>query len=387
MARTPTARRGALAALVLGCLLVGGGPAVAVDADDEYPTWAEVRAALNSEAASEAEYERLELALTRAQSEAATAAKNADAAAAAAQRADQDLQRATERESALQKGAKQAQDELTENSEALARMVSWLYVNGTGLSSASELIASQNPEDFMSKLSTATQISGTWNVLSENAAAELNNASALQEQADAAKHERERLAEEAAATAEAAVAARSEADAAVALALERSETMYEQLATLRGTTAEIERLYQVGQTVAADQAEQQRQRENAAQTSGSGGSGGSGGGSGQIVVNPAAAQAYARSRLGAHGWADSQFSCLVSLWNGESGWRADARNPYSGAYGIPQSYPAEKLAAAGADWRTNANTQIDWGLAYIKAAYGSPCVAWNTWQARNPHWY
>ncbi|PRI11478.1 hypothetical protein [Leucobacter massiliensis] len=77
----------------------------------------------------------------------------------------------------------------------------------------------------------------------------------------------------------------------------------------------------------------------------------------------------------------------MSLWNGESGWRADALNPWSGAYGIPQSLPAEKMAAAGPDWRTNAATQISWGLAYISAAYGSPCNAWAMWQSRNPHWY
>ena len=48
---------------------------------------------------------------------------------------------------------------------------------------------------------------------------------------------------------------------------------------------------------------------------------------------------------------------------------------------------AEKMAAAGPDWRTNGRTQVDWGLAYISAAYGSPCAAWNAWQRRSPHWY
>ena len=34
----------------------------------------------------------------------------------------------------------------------------------------------------------------------------------------------------------------------------------------------------------------------------------------------------------------------------ESGWRVDADNPSSGAYGIPQALPGSKMASAGADW-------------------------------------
>ena len=33
------------------------------------------------------------------------------------------------------------------------------------------------------------------------------------------------------------------------------------------------------------------------------------------------------------------------------------------------------MAAAGPDWRTNPATQIEWGLSYIAARYGSPCAA------------
>jgi hypothetical protein len=72
---------------------------------------------------------------------------------------------------------------------------------------------------------------------------------------------------------------------------------------------------------------------------------------------------------------------------GESGWRWNALNSSSGAYGIPQALPAEKMAAAGADWRTNAATQIRWGLGYIRAVYGSPAAAYQAWLSRSPHWY
>jgi hypothetical protein len=80
-----------------------------------------------------------------------------------------------------------------------------------------------------------------------------------------------------------------------------------------------------------------------------------------------------------------QFSCLDALWNRESGWNVYATNPGSGAYGIPQSLPANKMASAGSDWRTNAATQIRWGLSYINSTYGSPCAAWSHEKADG--WY
>ncbi len=107
-----------------------------------------------------------------------------------------------------------------------------------------------------------------------------------------------------------------------------------------------------------------------------------------IVVTPGGAQAIAKSLMPAYGWnTTSEFSCLVRLWNGESGWRWNATNPSSGAYGIPQAWPANRMATAGADWKTNPRTQIRWGMGYIKARYGTPCAALSAWLGRSPHWY
>ena len=58
------------------------------------------------------------------------------------------------------------------------------------------------------------------------------------------------------------------------------------------------------------------------------------------------AQQIAAGMVSARGWGGDQFSCLVSLWNKESGWRTNAANP-SGAYGIPQALPGSKMASAG----------------------------------------
>jgi hypothetical protein len=93
------------------------------------------------------------------------------------------------------------------------------------------------------------------------------------------------------------------------------------------------------------------------------------------------AQQIAMGMLGSYGWSSSQFSCLDSLWNLESGWNVYASNPSSGAYGIPQALPGSKMASAGSDWQSDAATQIRWGLGYIQAMYGSPCGAWAHEQA------
>jgi len=96
----------------------------------------------------------------------------------------------------------------------------------------------------------------------------------------------------------------------------------------------------------------------------------------------------AQWKVAKHGWSvSSQFACLNQLWMHESTWKVYATNPTSGAYGIPQSLPADKMKVVGPDWRTNPATQIEWGLDYIKGRYGDPCHAWASWQARSPHWY
>jgi hypothetical protein len=93
--------------------------------------------------------------------------------------------------------------------------------------------------------------------------------------------------------------------------------------------------------------------------------------------DPTAAQATAKSMLASFGFSEStQWPCLYDIWEQESTWNVYAENPESGAYGIPQSLPGSKMASAGADWQTNAATQISWGLGYIKSVYGTPCAAW-----------
>ncbi len=104
-----------------------------------------------------------------------------------------------------------------------------------------------------------------------------------------------------------------------------------------------------------------------------------------VNPDPGSAQSVAYSMVQANGWGDDEFACLVALWSKESGWRVNAYNAGSGAYGIPQALPGNKMASAGADWETNPATQIAWGLGYISGRYGTPCGAWGHSQAKG--WY
>ena len=153
----------------------------------------------------------------------------------------------------------------------------------------------------------------------------------------------------------------------------RVAELREQLEAVRTQRAAEEAAEEAAAAAAAAAAEAQRQAEAAAAA--------------RAAANTpegarATAQAMAADR---YGWGGDQFSCLNSLWQKESNWNYQAYNDSSGATGIPQSLPGSKMATAGADWQTNASTQIAWGLDYISRAYGTPCAAWGHSQATN--WY
>lgn len=101
--------------------------------------------------------------------------------------------------------------------------------------------------------------------------------------------------------------------------------------------------------------------------------------------NARANQLLAASLLPLFGLGPDQMPPLIKLWNQESGWNQNAYNASSGATGIPQSLPGNKMASAGADWQTNPATQMRWGLGYIAGRYGSPAGAWAHEQQFN--WY
>ncbi len=96
----------------------------------------------------------------------------------------------------------------------------------------------------------------------------------------------------------------------------------------------------------------------------------------QLAKTPAGARTVAAQLVAStYKWSAKQMSCLTTLWIGESHWNYKAHNYSSGATGIAQALPANKMDVIATDWRTNPVTQIKWGIRYIKIRYGTPCKA------------
>ena len=405
-------------ALVAACIS-GSAPRVAFAED--YPSWAEVEAARKSTAATQTQLGRIDAALANLETRAGELADQAIEASGAASSARAALANATATAATIQLQL----DAATVNAEAattqLGRLGAQMYRSGAGELVYRMLLTNDPDSDLLYELSVSTRLSQTTRGVEERALATQNLVRQLGAQADAAITERDRLATTAQNRADEAVIAQQAADAEVVTQQATSDVLFAQLATLKSSTADTERAYRTGvaeaEAFAAQQAAAAQKAaadKAAAAAGGSGGSGSSAGGSGSsggsggssgsggsggsvdsgtgtapppagMVVDPAGARAYAATAVAARGWGNEQYSCLVSLWNRESGWRADAYNASSGAYGIPQSLPGSKMASAGADWRTNATTQINWGLSYISARYSTPCAAWA--HSESVNWY
>ena len=73
----------------------------------------------------------------------------------------------------------------------------------------------------------------------------------------------------------------------------------------------------------------------------------------------------------------SQWAPFDLLEMHEAGYNRFARNPSSGAYGIPQAYPPTKMPlAAQAAGGSHAGAQLAWMFNYIRSSYGTPAAAW-----------
>ncbi|WP_345185779.1 hypothetical protein [Microbacterium panaciterrae] len=375
----------AVGALLLAPLALSGDPARA----DDYPSWQDVQNAQGNEQATQAEVTQVNDALASTQAKAAAASTAAlqshQAATTARSAADAAAQRADE----LSAQAAAAQQAVQQTHDQVGAIVAGRTRTENAAPLAVRLFTSAHPEELLTRLGVMENLDATWSALGQHAIEQQGVASSLQGQAQTARTARDALA---AAAEQAAQKAQQAADAEAAAVKDLQghvTTLYAQLAALKNTTADVERRYRIGQQVAEQAAaEAAAAAAAAAAAQGSGGGGGGGDsslGGGGVNVDPAGAQAYARGQLGNYGWGQDQFGCLYNLWMQESSWRADALNPDSDAYGIPQALPADKLATAGPDWRTNGDTQIDWGLSYIQSRYGSPCGAWAHEVSNN--WY
>ncbi|WP_191905640.1 coiled-coil domain-containing protein [Microbacterium caowuchunii] len=378
--------------ITLGALLTGAPPAQAADT----PSWADVESAQADQTQARSVATRIEAALADAEKTAAAASRSALEASANATSARAAAEAAATRAAELEAGATVAEERLDQARHELGGFASRLYRTHTDGPLVARLLTSAEPESLLARLGLLDKLTGTWARTAATAGQDALTARSLRDQARLASAARDDAASTAERTAaEAQLAADTESALLTAVQDQVSE-LYAQLAALRETTADVERRYRLARQVAAQPAPSGGG--SAATNPPAPGGPATGGGTPVapspapggpptygVSVDPAGAREYARGAIGAYGWGDDQFGCLVLLWNRESGWRANALNPSSGAYGIPQALPAEKMAAAGADWRTNGNTQVNWGLSYIRSRYGSPCAAWD--HSQRVGWY
>lgn len=117
----------------------------------------------------------------------------------------------------------------------------------------------------------------------------------------------------------------------------------------------------------------------------------------RVTIPPEREQCAAWAREA--GVAEQDLESALDLIYRESGCRVDATNSSSGAYGIPQSLPGNKMSALGDDWETNPVTQIRWMIGYVNQRYGGWQQALDYWWCtgvctsrmgtitKNGHWY
>ena len=89
--------------------------------------------------------------------------------------------------------------------------------------------------------------------------------------------------------------------------------------------------------------------------------------------------------MAAAGIAPSDYGYVNYIITHESHWNPLAVNKSSGATGVCQALPGNKMASAGSDWATNPITQLKWCDGYAKGRYGSWENAYRVWTQQ--HWW
>lgn len=356
-----------LAVMLVVALIALAAPAPDARAE-AYPSWSDVQKAKRSAAAKRAEAARIQGLLAGLEAKAAQLEDASIKAEAARARAEAQLAAAQRVAGGLERQVRTATEGAHRARSEAAAVMTQLYRSGDP--ALAVWLSGRGSTSLLYRLGALDRIGGSSSAMLRTAVQEQRQAASLGDQAKVAAKERDRLSQRAAQLASRAAAAEQAAANQVAETKKRSATLQAQLKALSATYQRTKDEYQQGQAAKAAAAAAGRAHANS--TLPSGGSSGGGG-----SLSPDGARAYAAGRMSSFGWGSGENECLGWLWYRESGWRWDAYNTSSGAYGIPQSLPGNKMASAGADWRTSSATQIDWGLGYIQARYGSPCQAWS----------
>lgn len=235
---------GALTVVVSGSLLLGIGLATPVYAED-YPTWDEVEQARQNEAATRAEVGNIEKLLVGLELQTANLVRDAQLKGELYNAARAELDRATDRADKLDTQAKDAAHRAEVSARRAGQLLAYAARTGGGDVSLA-LLMSPDADDLLSTLGTMGRLSEQSALIAKQALADRNSAQSLTDQAEVAEEKREQLALGAEAALAAAQAASTGAQRELAQQQAAAEQLYAQLASLKGTTAEIERQYLAG---------------------------------------------------------------------------------------------------------------------------------------------
>jgi cell wall-associated NlpC family hydrolase len=236
----------ALPFVVVGSIVLSVGLASAARADD-YPTWDQVQAAQQNQAATEAEIAKIQAILVGLESDAAALEKDAQIKGEAYNTAKQSLDDATSLSTLLDGQAASAQFAADQSTKRAAQLVAQV-ARTTGGSLPLTLFLSSDSQNLLSTLGTMSKLSEQAAAIYRQAVTDRNVAKALGEQATLAKADRAAAATTAQKSLAAAQAAAAAVQQKIADQQAASDQLYAQLAVLKGTTADIEQRYVQGLT-------------------------------------------------------------------------------------------------------------------------------------------
>ena len=84
--------------------------------------------------------------------------------------------------------------------------------------------------------------------------------------------------------------------------------------------------------------------------------------------------------MAAAGIPEADWQYVEFIVKAESGWRVTVSNTSSGAYGLCQSLPGNKMASAGSDFMSNPITQLKWCNSYAHERYSGWYQSFLAWQ-------
>lgn len=243
-----TMRRFITLAAVATTLLVGGlsltNPAWAVD----YPSWADVQAAKNNEAAKQAQITKIEGLIKSLSLELAAATAESDARGAEYGEAMQKLERAELEANTLAQQSAEAKARAVAASTQAGRLAAQLYRSGGNDLSMNLLLegTGNGADQLLSKLGNMSKMVERSTAIYAEAQTAQNEAEALGKQAEIARTAREALKVEAEKKFEAAVAAQAAVAGRLAAGQAQQEQMQAQLAALKDNTAATVAAYENG---------------------------------------------------------------------------------------------------------------------------------------------